>query len=300
MKKILFLGLFLFAALFASLGNTYACSCMMPADALSSLETSDSVFVGTVSRISEGSSKNKVLFDVQKTWKGVDTQTIQIETNNNSAACGYNFVEDQEYVVYAYENQDDVLGVSLCSRTAELTAENTDVQALNLGRNPGSEGEFCGGIANLQCSSGLVCDIKETYPDAGGKCTVQEEPTMCTMQYDPVCGVDGKTYGNSCTAGKTPVAYAGECSTPAKISELESTLNTKTLNLLNKNLANYKLKLSTKTEIEQNNINKLVLERVETAREDSVEKYSAPTQKNMLEKIINVLDLLKFRVAGML
>lgn len=42
------------------------------------------------------------------------------------------------------------------------------------------------------------------------------EPTMCTMQYDPVCAVkDGveRTYGNSCSAGADDalVMYAGEC-----------------------------------------------------------------------------------------
>ena len=36
---------------------------------------------------------------------------------------------------------------------------------------------------------------------------------MCTMQYDPVCGVDNKTYGNACVAGAEGVAvkHKGEC-----------------------------------------------------------------------------------------
>lgn len=42
-------------------------------------------------------------------------------------------------------------------------------------------------------------------------------PVMCTMQYDPVCGVDAKgayrTYGNSCTLGTEGGTFVhdGEC-----------------------------------------------------------------------------------------
>ena len=53
---------------------------------------------------------------------------------------------------------------------------------------------LAGGCATVEAPQ--ACEIDKAARD---------EERMCTMQYDPVCGCDFKTYSNSCTAAAAGV-----------------------------------------------------------------------------------------------
>ncbi len=128
-----------------------ACSCV-PRPFAVAFKSAAVVFAGKVTNIEfldDPKTKNSeariiVTLTVSRTWKGVESPEVVLHTTENSWTChGYYFRKDEEYLVFAYENEDadakrfsdyalpkQSFGVSLCGGTKLLVNAENDLAFL--------------------------------------------------------------------------------------------------------------------------------------------------------------------------
>lgn len=97
-----------------------------------------------------------------------------------------------------------LLGACSSNRGAEADTGGAPVPA----------GGACGGSGGGVCEASLWCDPEPGHcgdDDAPGVCVFV--PQMCTHDYRPVCGCDGRTHGNDCSRQSARAAkdHDGEC-----------------------------------------------------------------------------------------
>lgn len=85
----------------------FACSCSVPRPGI--YEESTAVFVGKVVEKDGGSPIDyamHVKFEVQKSWKGIDTKSTQVHLDN--PACTTPFLDNETYLIFAYQDMFEV------------------------------------------------------------------------------------------------------------------------------------------------------------------------------------------------
>ena len=131
----------LLVLLLAPPSPAWACSCVPPDPPPIAFANMEAVFVGNVTQISDPSWPGglvssadpvRVVLQVNDSWKGVTTATVLVETAVSGASCGYTFDVGRQYVVYAYDHDNNgVWATNMCTRTNDVANAAADLTYLN-------------------------------------------------------------------------------------------------------------------------------------------------------------------------
>lgn len=130
---------------------------------------------------------------------GVAVEWPRLDTNNTSVLIA---ADDEQIIIFQlnyYKNKiKDLKNAKKVFDTMLSTFKFTDAVTPT-----GVGGKFCGGIAgNLpqnQCAPGYTCQLKGTYPDAGGTCVISPIQTLQTFSVYPKAMEKEKKEVVSCT-----------------------------------------------------------------------------------------------------
>jgi hypothetical protein len=137
--------------------------------------------------------ERRVLFRVEKMWRGAATSEIIVMTGAGGGDCGVNFEPGARYLVYTY-SRGGVPWTSICSRTQRLQKATEDLTYLATLDNPSRAGRIFGaaeysrgsGTRRSKPAAGYVVTLRrdgrewKTKTDASGR---YEFPAVQPGQY---------------------------------------------------------------------------------------------------------------------
>ena len=120
--------------------SAYPCTCGGESDPCGSFRGATAIFIGRVINVRDttdtvlmGSVRwggKWVTFQILKAFKGSDTAYISLATGNGGGDCGYEFKQDEIYLVYAFQDKLGHLVTSICTRTRRTIDAAIDLEFL--------------------------------------------------------------------------------------------------------------------------------------------------------------------------
>ena len=177
-----------------------ACSCAGTRPPCQSYWDASAVFAGTVTfstttKVKNGgyeSTKRLVRFHVDRQLRNMDATEVEVVTGFGDADCGYGFRLGGQYLVYAYQTNDQKLETNICTRTRLLSEASPDLEYIRGLSKAATGGTIFGEVRLQRPSRGYeeklppVANVRivfegpnkplETKTDPAGKYTVSGLP----------------------------------------------------------------------------------------------------------------------------